>query len=201
MCRSCSDLDLTRTSTSGSNRGPRTNRTRMRKAINTTFGASLHLLSVHLDNMRDHEQSPLQEHIALSLGPYLRQGQSSATCLRSLAVFRTWGCPSRSSSPPRGPDCCQCPGPSWAAWCWPWSSAAAASRCRCSTPGSWWSSTSPRPCRSRCRGSWPSWARPAAAANASAWSRGTWCSGGRPGAGWPGRGSNTLRRPLKHNQI
>lgn len=190
------------TSDRSSNRHPITSTTRVRrtmkaeKIINVGAAPSFTTPSrTWGTSSRSHGlskfSSPLR--IALSWGscPWRSSRVSS---------FTTWGCPS-SSSPPRGPGCCRCPGPSSAAWCWPWWSAAAASHCRCSTPGSWWWSTSPHPCRSRCRGSWPSWARPAAAASASAWSRGTWCSGGRPVAGWPGRESSTLRRPLKHNHM
>lgn len=221
MYRSCWDWALSQTLESGSNRGSiqgRDEEDKMAKEKNKQQNVweiqtlvwlvftSPHLLSAHLD-ARGHPQATRSVQVSKSAPRALRSqsqgpsGRKTKVLWRASrgCVFRSSVCPSRYSPPPRGPGCCRCPGPSSAAWCWPWSSAAAASRCRCSTSDSWWSPTSPRPCRSRCRGSWPSWARPAAAASASAWSRGTWCSGGRPSAGWPGRESNTPQRPLQHS--
>lgn len=100
-------------------------------------------------------------------------------------------------SPQRGTGCCPCPDPSCVAWCSPSSTAAAACRSRCSASGSWRWSTFPRPCRNRCRGSWRSWAPPAAAASASASWRYRCGSRGRPAGEPPGRGSSRTRRHLQ----
>lgn len=99
--------------------------------------------------------------------------------------------------PQRGTGCCPCPDPSCVAWCSPSSSAAAACRSRCSASGSWRWSTFPRPCRNRCRGSWRSWAPPAAAASASASWRYRCGRRGRPSGEPPGRGSSRTRRRLQ----